>query len=292
MHAEPLRSVPARLRFGHRYRNLAISGQQLEPTLNRVVGIDGRVHPLPVEGLLISEMLGRVLGVKPGDEVTVEVLEGRRPVRRVAVAGLVDDAMGIAAHMEIGALARLLREAGSLSGAYLQVDPARLKELYARLKLVPAVAGVAITAAALESFRAVMAENFNIITLFNVGFAAIIAFGVVYNAARISLSERARELASLRVLGFSIAEISLILLGELSLLTLAAIAPGLLVGWWLSEWALAGLNSEVYRIPLVITAQNCAASVLTVIAAAVFSGLAVRRKLDHLDLIGVLKTRE
>lgn len=289
---EPLRAVPARLRFGHRYRNLAVSGQLAEPDLNRLVDLEGRVARLPAHGLTISRILGSVLGVRPGDTVTLEVLEGARPVRRVEVAALVDDAMGIAAFMEIGALHRLLREAGSLSGVYVLADEAALGELFGRLKAIPAVAGVAITRAALESFRAVMAENFDLITTFNVGFAAIIAFGVVYNAARISLSERTRELASLRVLGFSIAEISLILLGELALLTLLAMPPGLLVGVGLSQWVLSGLQSEVYRIPVVITWKNVAWSLLTVLAAAAVSGFAVRRKLDHLDLVAVLKTRE
>jgi putative ABC transport system permease protein len=204
----------------------------------------------------------------------------------------VDDSMGVAAWMEISALHRLMREGGSLSGAHLLVDPAEIQPLYRRLKALPAVAGVAITAAARESFRKIMAQNFELITTFNVAFAAIIAFGVVYNSARISLSERSRELASLRVLGFTIGEISLILLGELALLTLLAIPPGLVVGWALSVYVLMSFESEVYRIPLVITAPNVAWSLLTVLAASLVSALVVRRKLDRLDLVAVLKTRE
>ena len=168
----------------------------------------------------MSKVLGDVLGARPGDRVTVEVLEGARPVREVTVARLVDDYMGLAAFMEIGALHRMMREGDSLSGAYLLVDSSRMDALYRRLEVTPAVAGIALTEKSLASFRALMAENFTIMTVFNVIFATIIACGVVYNAARISLSERSRELASLRVLGFTIGEISLVLLGELALLTL------------------------------------------------------------------------
>jgi putative ABC transport system permease protein len=292
LHAEPVRAVPARLRHAHRSRRLAVTGQVAEPTLNRVVELTGRVVSLSSEGLVLSRILAEVLQVRPGDRVTVEVLEGGRPVREVPVAGLVDDTMGLSAFMEIGALRRLLREAGSLSGAYLLVDPARLESLYGRLKGLPAVAGVGITAAAQASFRAIMAQNFEIITAFNLGFAGIIAFGVVYNAARVSLSERSRELASLRVLGFTIGEISLILLGELAVLTVLAVPPGLLVGWGLAEWVLLSFQNELYRIPLVITRQNVAWSTLSVVAAAALSALAVRRKLDRLDLVAVLKVRE
>jgi putative ABC transport system permease protein len=256
------------------------------------VDVSGEVVTLPPEGLVLSKVLGEVLGARVGDRVTVEVLEGARPVRELAVVRLVDDYVGLAAHMEIGALHRLLREGGSLSGAHLLVDPRELPGIHHRLKRTPAVAGVTLTADALRSFRELSAQNFTIMTTFNVGFAAIIAFGVVYNAARISLSERSRELASLRVLGFSIAEISLILLGELALLTFAALGPGLLLGWGLAELLLLGFQSEVYRIPLVITPQAAAWSALVVLLAATLSGLAVRRRLDRLDLVAVLKTRE
>ena len=292
MRAEPIRAVPARVRNGHRLRHLAVTGSVASPDLVRIVDLEGRVVTLPPEGLVLSKMLGEILDVRPGDSVEVEVLEGARPVRRVPVAGLVDDALGLSAWMEIGTLHRLMREGGSVSGAHLLVDPARLSELYGRLKALPRVAGVALTAAALESFRKIMAQNFEIITTFNVAFAVIIAFGVVYNAARISLSERSRELASLRVLGFTIAEISLILLGELALLTFLALPLGMLIGWGLSRLVLVLFHNEVYRFPLAISARNMATSALIVVAAAFLSGLVVRRKLDRLDLVAVLKVRE
>jgi putative ABC transport system permease protein len=280
------------LRHGHRYRNLAVTGVPARPDLSRIVELSGRVPPVPAEGLLISRILGEVLAVEPGDTVILEVLEGARPVREAVVVGLVEDAMGVAAWMEISNLHRLMRESGSLSGAHMLVDPAALQTLYRRLKALPAVAGVAITAAARDSFRRIMAQNFELITTFNVGFAVIIAFGVVYNSARISLSERSRELASLRVLGFTIGEISLILLGELALLTLLAIPPGLFIGWALSTLVLLSFDSEVFRVPLVITVPNIAWSILTVLAASLVSALVVRRRLDTLDLVAVLKTRE
>jgi putative ABC transport system permease protein len=291
-HAEPLRTVPARIRFGHRSRQVPVMGQRASAELSRLVDVSRRAVALPPEGLVLSRMLGDILGARVGDTVTLEVLEGERPLRQVAVAVLVDDFMGLGAWMEIGALHRLLREGGTLSAAHLLVDQAALPALYTRLKATPRVAGVTITSAAQESFRKVTAENFELITLFNVPFAVIIAFGVVYNAARISLSERSRELASLRVLGFTIGEISLILLGELALFTILALPLGLLIGWGFSIGVLTALNNEMYRIPLVMTASTAAWSALTVLLAAALSGLAVRRRLDRLDLVAVLKTRE
>ena len=292
LEVEPFRSVPARLRAGHRERRVAIVGRPAVPRLQRVVDQAGRAATLPAEGLLVSQALAQILDVRVGESVTVEVLEGRRPVRDLPVAAVVDDSMGLSAYMELGALRRLLREGPSLSGAELLVDSARLDELYAHLKGLPRVAGVTVLSLALDAFRRIMSQNFEIMTLFNVGFAVIIAFGVVYNAARVSLSERERELASLRVLGFTLAEVALILLGELALLTLLSLPVGALVGWGLTELVMGLFQNELYRIPATITFQKVAVSFLVTVVAAFFSGLAVRRKLYHLDLVGVLKTRE
>jgi putative ABC transport system permease protein len=292
LYAEPVRVVPARIRFGHRERRLAVTGLLAAPELQRVVDTSGRVVTLPEEGLVLSRALARVLGAGTGDTVTLEVLEGERPVRQAVVSGLVEEYMGLSAYMEIGALRRLLRETDTVSGANLLVDDAAAPALYRRLKATPRVAAVNLTRAALESFRDVMTQNTRITTVMNLIFAGIIAFGVVYNAARISLSERSRELASLRVLGFTRAEISLVLLGELAVLTLAALPLGLLLGWGLGLFIIGSLDSEVYRFPLVVTPQALAWSCLAVIAAAAFSGLVVRRRLDHLDLVGVLKSPE
>jgi putative ABC transport system permease protein len=292
LHVEPVRVVPARIRFGHRERRLAVTGLVAEPELQRVVDVAGRVVTLPAEGLVLSTALARVLGARTGDTVTIEVLEGERPVREATIAGVVEEYMGLSAYMEIGALRRLLRETATLSGANLLVDAAAAPALYRRLKATPRVAAVNLTRAALESFRDVMTQNTRITTVMNLIFAGIIAFGVVYNAARISLSERSRELASLRVLGFTRGEISLVLLGELAVLTLAALPLGLLLGWGLGLLIIGSLDSEVYRFPLVVTPPALAWSCLAVIAAAAFSGLVVRRRLDHLDLVGVLKSPE
>ena len=289
---EPQRVVPARLRAGHRHRNLAITGLPAEPLLRRIVDQQGRTSTLPPDGLVLSKLLAEVLDVSPGESVRVEVLEGERPARELRISGTVDDLMGLSAYMEQGALHRFLREGGAINAASLLIDPAEADRLYRTLKGVPAVAGVALTDVALASFRDVMAQNMDLTITFNVAFASIIAFGVVYNAARISLSERSRDLASLRVLGFTRAEISLILLGELAIVTVLALPVGAALGYGMG-WVITGwFASEVYRIPFHPTLRTVAWSALVVALAAAFSGFAVRRRLDRLDLVAVLKTRE
>ncbi len=292
MHIEPMRTVPARLRVGHRSRTLAITGLVETPELSRVVDRSRGPVSLPLEGVILSKLLADILMVAPGDYVRVEALEGRRPQADLVVIGLVDDSVGLQAHMEIDALRRFMREGPTVSGVSITVDPAALNTLYAELKLVPLVAGVALRELTLANFRSTLAENMNVSVFFNVLFAGIIAFGVIYNAARVSLSERARELASLRVLGFTRVEISLILLGELAVLTLIALPIGAVIGYALGYLIINAFNNEVYRMPFLVTAGTLAWTFLAVISAALVSGLLVRRRLDRLDLIGVLKTRE
>ncbi len=289
---EVQRSVPARLRVGARHRTLALTGLVEAPDLQRIVERSGAVITLPPDGLVLSRVLGRVLDVTPGQRVRVEVLEGARPVFDLPVAALVDDSMGVQAYLRLDALHRLLREGAVVSAAALMVDPAALDTLNATLKTIPAVAGVAVREATLRNFRQTMAEHMNLVIAFNVAFAGIIAFGVVYNAARVSLSERSRELASLRVLGFTRDEIARILLGELAVLTLVSLPVGALLGYGLGLFIMTIFNNEVYRLPFVVTPQSIAWSWLTVVAAAALSSLAVRRRLDRLDLVAVLKSRE
>ena len=293
MMVEPMRVVPVRLRVGHRSRQTAIIGLPSRPRLQRVVDKDTLVpFELPLRGLVMSKLLAEILGVQLGDRVSIEVLEGRRPVRSVAVSALVDEYLGTSTYMEIDALRRVMREGGTLSGATITIDQASLASLYRRLKDTPTVAGVNLKWTAVENFKRTIAQNFNLMISFNVGFSIIIAFGVIYNAARVSLSERSRELASLRVMGFTRAEVSAILMGELATVTAIAVPVGLALGYVLAYLVALGFDNELYRIPLLVTFRTYVLAVFTVWIAAMLSGLVIKRKLGKLDLIGVLKTRE
>jgi len=292
INAEPLRAVPVRLRSAQRSRIVSIMGLVPAPELNRVVDVRSGPIRLPDAGLVLSLKLAEVLGAEVGDRLTIEVLVGERPVRLTPVTAIVEEYMGTAAYMNIDALRQLMREGDTLSGAFLEIDSALEDSLYDRLKATPAVAGVSLKGTAIESFEKTLEETFYVMIFFNLMFSGVIAFGVVYNAARVSLSERSRELASLRVLGFTRGEISFILLGELATVTLLAIPLGLLLGYTFAGLLVAAFNTELYRFPLVVSTRTFAYAATAVLVAATLSGLAVRRRLDHLDLVAVLKTRE
>ncbi len=289
---EPQRTVTVRVQAGHRQRNLAVTGVPPNPQLKRIVDAENRVMPMPPSGLVLSRALADALGVSVGSPLVLEVLEGTRPVRTVPVAGLVDDVFGVAIYMDLDALHAIMREGNVTTGALLLIDGNQEAALSKALKGLPGVAGAGFKKAIVESFQETMASNMNLTIFINVLFASVIAFGVVYNTARVSLSERSHELASLRVLGFTRAEISLVLMGELATLTVAALPVGAFLGYSLITAIVQSAASELYRLPVFVSRQAVAWAFLGILCAAMASGLLVRRRLDTLDLVAVLKVRE
>ena len=268
---EPFRAVAVRLRHGNRYRNGAITGLPADARLNRVIDDSLDVVQMPPDGLVVSAKLAELLGASRGDLLTVEVLEQSRPVRRMPISRVVDDYMGTNAYMRLDALHRMMREGASLSGAYITFDAAEQPRLFEAIKTTPAIAGATLKLAAIQSFEETLAEMFAIVRSTTVMFAAIIAFGVVYNSARISLSERSRELATLRVIGFHRAEIAYILYGELALVTVLAIPLGMVLGWLMVAGMAQMYNTEAFRMPTVVSVQTFAMSALTVVVSALLS---------------------
>ena len=290
--AEFFRAVPVRLRNGHLKKRIALQGIEPVAELHRLVDKDGVIHTPPSSGLLVSYELARQLHVGIGDKLTVEVLEGRRPIRQVAVVQTLDEMLGANAYMEISSLNRLVEEDDAVSGAYLSVPGNKLAPLYTKLKNMPAVAGVGVPGVMLKGFEDTFARTIGGFTFFLVAFSSAIVFGVVYNASRVALSERGRELASLRVLGFTRREISHILFGEQTILTVFALPIGCLVGIILCFLINNLVDREILRLPLVFSSKTVLLTTMIVGLASVISGLIVSRRLQRLDLIEVLKTRE
>ena len=291
-HVEVFRMVPVHLLHGHLSYRTSIRGVEPGGDIQRLLDVDQRPVALPSDGILLTDYLAKLLEVKVGDRLVVEVLEGSRPIREVTVAGLVREYLGVASYMDLAALNRFMREGPILSGAYLSIDSAQLEKIFTLLKGMPRVAGVAERIQEIRNFNRVMRETMLFFTYVATVFAVIIAFGVIYNSARIALTERGHELASLRVLGFTRTEISYILLGELGILTLFAIPLGLWLGEGMCYYIAHTMQNDLFRVPVVLVPQTYAFAAAVVLVSAILSGLAVRRRLDQLDLIAVLKTAE
>ena len=294
LHVEPERGVAVELVAGRRRKKGSITGVPAEPRLMALLDADLRDVEVPPDGLVLSRKLAELLAVGPGDALTVRVLEGRRTSGEVRVARVVETFVGTAAYMRLDALARLLGEPVTLGGARLLVDDARLAELHAAVKRTPMVAGVTARDDMLSNVRTLLDQNLGTMTAISLGFALVMALGVLYNTARITLSERARELATLRVLGFRRREVGAILVGELALLVLVAIPLGLLLGRGLALLLVRspGYDTEQFRLPLVISSSTYATAVLAVLAAGVVSAWSAWRRLDAFDIVEVLKTRD
>ena len=290
--AEPIRSVPARLKYGHHQRKLAVTGIPRGADLNRLLDENERPIIMPEDGLLMSAKLAEILGARIGDAVRVEVLEGRRPAVDVPIRGLVTDFAGVAAYMDIRALQRILKEGDTVNGAYLAVDHKHWDTFMREIKDTPRAAFLMVKRDQLASFRKTTGNNIGIIRKLYFVLAVIVAFGVVYNSARIALSERSRELATLRVVGFSLPEVRGVLVGELAMLVLMALPVGLLFGRGLALFIMSSFSTETVRLPIIINHSTYSIAVLVVLSASVASFALVSRMLGKLDLVGVLKARD
>ncbi|WDR04669.1 FtsX-like permease family protein [Devosia rhodophyticola] len=289
---EPVRIVPAVLHSGlYSYRG-AINGLTQAPRLNRAIDQGLAPIPLPKEGVTLASALADILHVRAGDTLTVEVRQGRQPVLKLPVAGIATSLLGSPAYMNLTALNRALREPNRVSGAYLSIDSNQSEAIYQTLQDMPSVAGVSLKADARNAFRTVMNQGAGAIRYVMGAVAFIITFGIVYNAARIAYAERERDLASLRVIGFTKGEAAFVLLGELGIVTLIAIPLGSMLGYYISFGVAAGFSTDLYQIPAVFHPSSYGTAAVVVIGAAVASGWLVKRDIDRADLISALKTRD
>lgn len=290
--AEPYRSVPVTMRHGPAERRVTITGKPQTTDFSRLLGPDLEPVRLPGSGIALSDMLARILNAQVGDLVEIEILERDRRRVRLPVTAVIQGYLGLTAYMALPAVNRLMREGSHISGVHLLYDTRREDQLFRTLKATPTASYIMLQSASLQKFRETLAENLLFMVTVYVTLGAIIAFGVVYNFARISLSEQGRELASLRVLGFHKSEVSAILLVELAVLMLLAQPLGWLLGYGLAMAMVQGFESELYRVPLVVETSVYGWATLIVLVSALASALFVQRRINRLDLIEVLKTRE
>ena len=292
---EPVRNVFVRVHVGQRHRQLGLQGLPADGLHNRVIGAGHRqvrLDGINAGGLVVSAKLAELLEANVGDEFLIESLEGKQVMRAVRLVGTSEDFAGLSAYMELHALNRLLGEGDVITGASFAIDGPRRGEFLRALKNTPRVSAVAIKESLRNSFKETTAASINLLQTIYLVLATVVAFGVVYNNAQISLAERARELATLRVIGFSRREVAAVLVIELVTLALVAVPLGLLLGTLFSIGLLQQVNTETVRLPIILTAQNYAIAALIVTIASTASATAVLRKLNRLNLIGALRAPE
>lgn len=289
---EPQRSAPVRLRAGARWRDVLLvahpDGRTLRPVLDRAL----RQVPMVPGAVVLTSALLELLDVRVGDSVTIDPQEGARRSVTVTVGGVADEMFGLNAHALDDDVSRWLHSAPMADTALLRVDPARVDELVRRLARARDVASVSSRATALAKFREQSGKSLGVTLVLLAVFAGSIAAGVVYNNARVALELRARDLASLRVLGFTRGEVGRILLGEMSAQILLGIPPGLLLGRSFADSVMSNSDPEMYRLSIQITSATDLFAIAITLLAAGLSAAMVQRRISRLDLVGVLKTRE
>jgi putative ABC transport system permease protein len=289
---EPFRTMAAEISLGSRRERIAITAKPGKTDLSQVLDLELDALSLPNSGIVLSERLAWKLGARTGDLVQVSLLEeGGRQVD-VPVTLINQTYTGLSAHMRLKQLDELSVLGPRRSGAYLRLDPLRLDEIYAAIKQMPAAASLALRETSLRLFRETIRQNIFVMTTVYVVLSVIIAFGVVYNSARIQLSERARELASLRVLGFTGREVATVLGLELAIIVALAQPLGWLLGTGFSWAVVQGFQSDVFRVPFILEREAFGWSSIVVVLAGLLSGMIVIRRVFNLDLVSVLKARE
>jgi len=289
---ESTRFVPVMLVRGHLRERALVRGYAPRAELYRVIDMDRHQTLLEGRGLILTDRLADKLDVSAGDTVLVEVLTGQARTLPLKVAGTVREMMGLNAYLDRDTLNRLLGDGDVATGWVLSVEPGKEAALLDASKALPQVAGAFSKSTMLRNMQEISARNVRIMSTVLTAFAAVISVGVVYNNARIALAERGWELASLRVLGFTRAEVSALLLGEMALSIAIALPLGMVLGWALVHGVSELLKSDQFFFPVAIQPRTYAWAALCVLIAGVGSGLVVRRRIDRLDMVAVLKTRE
>ena len=285
-------ATPVRLTHGHRDRLTSLQGHFEDASLHRLIDDDGRAIALPPQGLVLPQMLADALGAAPGDRLAVELMAPPREVLTLPVVSVIPQGLGQEAHIAAPALFQAMRTEPRVSHIHLLADTDHAGALYAAVKRTPALAGLSDWTEVRRQYDETIAETLLTMVAIYTAIGVLITIGVIYNAARIQLSERAYELASLRVLGFSRREVSYVLVGEMMLLTAIAIPPGWVLGTWFAEGTAEALSTDMVMIPFAISRRTYAMAAVAVALAALGSVLIVRRRLDRIDLATALKARE
>ena len=289
---ESSRTTAIRLRNGSISRDVGLTGHIEKQHLTRVLQWPTSEVPIPEHGIVLPVALANALGVKENDQIHLETMEGEHREYWMPVALVSEETVGLRAHVSLATLRRLLGEQGTITEAYLRVDPELENVLVDRLVSMPNVGAIVKPKTIIESFDQQTGASMGTTMFILSSFGAVLAMGIVYNNARVALSTRGRDLATLRVLGFTRAEISVLLLGELAVQVLLALPVGVLLGSWMLSALMSASSTEVYRLPPTFSIKTAAYAIIVTLCAALVSALLVRRKLDKLDLLETLKARE
>ncbi|WP_241686836.1 ABC transporter permease [Leptospira stimsonii] len=290
--AEGYRMIPIRIRVGHLSKEMALQGIPDKAELRRLVGKKRNILTPPSSGIFLNSGVAEKMKIRTGSQIQMEILEGNRKKIAVRVDGLVEELLGQGAYMDLNSVNQLLGEGESVNLIALRTDAKEESALLSRLKDVPKISGVSTRAGSLKVFTDTMSRSTLATTVILFIFASVISIGVVYNTAMISLSERIFELGSLRILGFTREEVFKIIAGELGVEIIASLPIGCVLGYSLAYLLMTTVETEGFKIPLIISYRTYAVAILMTLGTSILSYFILYSKIKTMDLLSILKIRE
>jgi len=290
---EPVFEIPVRIHFMGRVREDLVLGLPPGVSLKKLYSPAGKIQQIPDEGLLISETTAKKLHVKPGDKVTVETLLGLGPayLSDIKIAGVNQQLVGGCSAMSLAGANRLLQESGLVSGAMLKIDTGQAALLEKKLNEMTGIASILSRQKELDGFNKNLGYMIYSVTIM-ISFAVVLGFAIVYNSSIMSFTERKRELASLRVIGFTTGEVSGLLLKENLAQTALGVILGLPCGRFLAHAYINAVSTDLYTFKAVVYPVTYALSALGGVFFIMIAYRLAVKGVKRLDLVEVLKTRD
>ena len=292
-YAEPMLQYPFTLTNDWRTRDVLIVGLQRHSRLQRLLDTEERTVDIGESGLVLSKKLAEMMSLNVGDRVKIKPMIGRVTDEKVVrVSKIIQQYFGASGYMNIEALSRVLNESYAMNSVLLATAPGKAKFMNDELEDIPAVSSIEVKEDSIRNMNETIQMNMKVTSFVTVLFAGIISFSIIYNITSVSLAERERELASLRVMGFSREEVGRILYHENIALGVVGLVLGLPLGIAISKALVTAFDTEMIRLPYHLEPRTFIISITLTLFFVLVSNLAIRRKIHHLDLVETLKERE
>jgi putative ABC transport system permease protein len=292
-HAEPLLQYPFTLTNGWRTKDVLIVGLERDARLRRLMDTNEQVVDIGEGGLVLSEKLAQMMSLNVGDSVKMKPMMGRVTTEKIIkVTKIVQQYFGASGFMNIKALSRVLDEPFAMNSVLVSTDPGKSRLMNDELDDIPLISSVTVKADTIDSMETTMNMQMKVMSFMTVLFAGVIAFSIIYNITSVSLSERERELASLRVMGFSQKEVGRILYYENILMGIVGLFLGVPLGMLVCRGLVTAFDTEMIRLPYHLNPRTFIISITCTCIFVLISNLAIRHKINTLDLVETLKERE
>lgn len=276
--------IPFEIENGRKSKIVNVIGLEKDTVFYGFRDMNGNKIKLPSEGILVTSNLANSLNINAGDEILLNSFVSDDDAY-VTVKGIVNQALGINAYMDIDFLSEKFLDEGIINGVYINSDedvPNKLDEM----ENITVLSQTDMKKA-FDEFTTVTAMFMG----FMVVFSGLLGFIIVYSMTLMSINERTLEFSSLRVMGFSKKEIFNMLVRENMIMTVIGIIAGIPVGLWLVDYMSKTFTTDVYTMNEPVNPNNLIVSIIMTIVFIILAQLMTYAKIHKLDFMQALKNR-